>query len=163
MCAQERERERGTCVFILLALSLVVDCSFMADEPCPSCHFYFFTFLFSLGCEYVFRLCRRELGSLLLLLLLLWIYIYIYMCICTLSVIHSYIACLTADHLPFFPTYQSTPVRRSVSLEAMAPAKKGEKKPAAKTVKKDGKKKVKKSTESYKIYIYKVLKQVGRS
>ena len=45
----------------------------------------------------------------------------------------------------------------------MAPAKKGEKKPAAKTVKKDGKKKVKKSTESYKIYIYKVLKQVGRS
>ena len=40
----------------------------------------------------------------------------------------------------------------------MAP-KKADKKPAKKTVK-DGKKKAKKGTESYKIYIYKVLKQV---
>ena len=42
----------------------------------------------------------------------------------------------------------------------MAP-KQADKKPAAKTVKSaDKKKKAKKSVESYKIYIYKVLKQV---
>eukprot|EP00958_Prasinococcus_capsulatus_P009119 scaffold897_cov402-Prasinococcus_capsulatus_cf.AAC.4 len=42
----------------------------------------------------------------------------------------------------------------------MAP-KKADKKPAAKTVKSaDKKKKSKKAVESYKIYIYKVLKQV---
>lgn len=81
--------------------------------------------------------------------------------------IHSFIHSLSFVHFPgcrtttFFCATLNHPVRRSVSLEAMAPAKKGEKKPAAKTVKKDGKKKVKKSTESYKIYIYKVLKQVS--
>jgi len=38
---------------------------------------------------------------------------------------------------------------------------KGDKAPAKKTLKRDGKKKTKKSkTETYKIYIYKVLKQV---
>jgi histone H2B len=41
----------------------------------------------------------------------------------------------------------------------MAP-KRADKKPAKKTVKGDGKKRAKKATESYKIYIYKVLKQV---
>ena len=41
------------------------------------------------------------------------------------------------------------------------PPKKADKKPAKKTTKKDGKVKKKKAkTESYKIYIYKVLKQV---
>ena len=44
----------------------------------------------------------------------------------------------------------------------MAPPKKADKKPAKKTTKgpSDGKKKSKKKTETYKIYIYKVLKQV---
>jgi histone H2B len=42
-----------------------------------------------------------------------------------------------------------------------APAVKGDKTPAKKTLSKDGKKKVKKiKSETYKIYIYKVLKQV---
>ena len=47
----------------------------------------------------------------------------------------------------------------SPNTSKMAP-KKADKKPAAKTVKTDKKKKAKKSVESYKIYIYKVLKQV---
>lgn len=42
-----------------------------------------------------------------------------------------------------------------------APATKGDKAPAKKTLSKDGKKKAKKvKAETYKIYIYKVLKQV---
>mmetsp|Transcript_25984 Transcript_25984/g.46202 ORF Transcript_25984/g.46202 Transcript_25984/m.46202 type:complete len:126 (-) Transcript_25984:190-567(-) len=42
-----------------------------------------------------------------------------------------------------------------------APAAKGDKAPAKKTLSKDGKKKAKKTkSETYKIYIYKVLKQV---
>ena len=42
-----------------------------------------------------------------------------------------------------------------------APAVKGDKAPAKKTLSKDGKKKAKKTkSETYKIYIYKVLKQV---
>eukprot|EP00894_Picocystis_sp_ML_P002386 jgi/Pico_ML_1/52903/g3541.t1 len=42
----------------------------------------------------------------------------------------------------------------------MAPPKKADKKPAKKTTKKTGGTKKKAKTESYKIYIYKVLKQV---
>merc|ERR1712118_550737 len=46
-------------------------------------------------------------------------------------------------------------------MGAAMPPKKADKKPAKKTTKKDGKVKKKKAkTESYKIYIYKVLKQV---
>merc|ERR1712188_352395 len=54
-------------------------------------------------------------------------------------------------------TFRST---RTQKLSTMAGKKPAEKKPAKKTTKSDKKGKKKKAVESYKIYIYKVLKQV---